>query len=302
MGHRLLGGTLFLTGELAAARRRLEEALSLYEQDPSLYQGMQALYAQDHKSTVLCYLALTLTLLGEIDAGLRAGETSLAHSQVLGDPHTVNYSLCFLAAVHHIRRDGEQALRRATESLEMAREQGFANWIGVSQMIRGESLMSNGACEEGLKEITLGMQAHSGIEAAAYQPFGISLLVRGLLAVSRLADASGALSRALAISERTGDRFYLPELLRLKGELLARNGKLAQAEDALRAAIEAARQQGARLFELRSAASLCKLVRGPHQAALLREVLEPVYRWFGPDVQARDVQEARTVLEDGKAA
>jgi NADH:ubiquinone oxidoreductase subunit 6 (subunit J) len=61
MGHLLLGGTLFLKGELAAAREHLEEGLRVYERDQTARRARQVLYVQDQKSTGLCYLALSLT-------------------------------------------------------------------------------------------------------------------------------------------------------------------------------------------------------------------------------------------------
>jgi class 3 adenylate cyclase/predicted ATPase len=296
MGHRLFGGTLFLTGDFTAARRHLEQALAIYEQDPSLYRDTQVLYVQDHKSTGLCYLALTLTMLGYLDSGLRAAVNGLEHSQSLGDLHTINFSLCYLAAVHHIQRDSREALRRATESLQLAREQGFATWVGISQMIRGEALMGSGRAEEGLQEIMSGMKAHSGMEAAAYQPFGLSIIVKGLLAANRLDDALGALARALANTEKTGERFYVAELTRLNGEILSRQGRLADAEESLRSAMEIARQQGAKLFELRSTASLCRLLNASSRDT--REMLMPIYSWFEEGAGATDIQDARALLGD----
>lgn len=296
MGHRLLGGTLFLTGEFADARKHLEEALRIYERGETPHRGAQVFSVQDHRSTALCYLALTLTILGYPDSGLRAAENSLSHSQSLGNVHSINFSLCYLSVLHHIRRDSREALRRATESLELAREQGFATFIGASQMIRGESLVGNGEYEEGFKEIASGMKAHSGMEATAYQPLGISVFVRGLIAGSRVDEALAALGQALAISERTGERFYLAELWRLKGEVLARKSSLPEAEHWFREAIELSRQQEAKLFELRSAASLCRLLDNPRKEAALRDMLEPVYDWFKEGADAPDVREARALL------
>lgn len=297
MGHRLLGGTLFLTGEFSAARAHLEEALRYYEKDESLYTGSRVLYVQDHKSTALCYLALTLTIMGDLDRGLEAAEKSLGHSQSLGDPHTINFSLCYLAAVHHIRRDTPAALRRATESLELAREQGFATWIGISQMIAGESLVRNADVQRGLGEIASGMQAHSKMEASAYQPFGISLLAKSLLGAHRLDEALDAVTKALAIAERTGERFYLAELWRLKGEILAQARRLAEAEAALEQAIDVARRQCARLFELRSVATLCTLLDEPRRGTVIREALDPLYAGFGEGADAIDLSDARTLLD-----
>jgi tetratricopeptide (TPR) repeat protein len=296
MGHLLLGGTLFLTGELAAARRHLGEAVLIYAQADAAGRGKQVLYVQDQKSTGLCYLALVQTIMGHLDDGLRAGEGGLAHSQSLGGMHTINFSLCYLAAVHHIRGDPAAALERATQSLEMAREQGFATWIGISQMIRGVSLASKGRSEEGLADLRSGMDAHAGMEAATYQPFALALLANGLIASGRPDAALGKLGQALTISETTGERFYAAELLRLKAEVLASTGDVAAAEGCLREAIEVSRRQEARLFELRCATSLCRLLEGSRKRAALRDILRPLHDWFGHAVDAPDVRDAGAML------
>jgi class 3 adenylate cyclase/tetratricopeptide (TPR) repeat protein len=253
MGHLLLGGTLFLQGELADARKHLDEALKLYDDDQAPRRGKQVLYVQDQKSTGLCYLALTLTIMGEVDQGVQASETGLAHSRSLGGLHTINFSLCYLAAVLYICGDMPAALRCATESLESAREQGFATWIGISQVVRGAALAKTGQVDEGLAELGRGMGAHTGMQASAYQPFVLTLWAEGLLAAGRYAEARDALDRAIAISEAHGERFYAAELWRVKGEALAKGGDVAGAQRCLHEAVEIARRQQARLFELRSA-------------------------------------------------
>ena len=296
MGHFLLGGTLCLSGELTDARQHLEEALDLYERDRMSQRHKQVPYIHDQKSTGLSYLALTLTLLGHLNSGLRAAETGLSHSQSLGGLHTINFSLCYLAAVQHIRRNSREALRHATQSLELAREQGFATWIGISQMIRGVSLIGDGEREQGLEEIRAGMKAHHSMEAAAYEPFGMSLYAQGLMADGRFDEALAVLADALAICERTGERFYLAELWRLKGEALARKGNSSDAEHWLHEAIELARRQQAKLLELRGAASLYRLVETARKETVLREMLEPVCNWFETDLDAPDLLDARALL------
>jgi predicted ATPase len=165
----------------------------------------------------------------------------------------------------------------------------------MSQMIRGEALIGSDL-DEGLKEIAAGLNAHREMEAVTYQPFGISLLVKGLIAAGRLNEALGALERALATSARTGERFYLAELLRLKGEILARKGSVSEAEHWLNEAIQVSRQQGAKLFELRSAVNLCRVLDKPRTDAALREVLAPVYEWFEEGHDAPDLRDARALL------
>jgi class 3 adenylate cyclase/tetratricopeptide (TPR) repeat protein len=297
MGHLLLGGTLFLQGELASARKHLDEAVSIYEQDQVASRGRQVLLVQDQKSTGLCYLALTLTIMGQVDEGLRAGERGLAHSQSLGGLHTINFSLCYLAAAHYIRGDMHSALERATQSLESAREQGFATWIGISQMIRGAALARGGQCEQGLEELDQGMRAHTAMEAATYQPFALALLATGLIAAGRLDAALHNVNQALATNEATGELFYAAELLRLKGEVLASAGKSALAQECLREAIALSTRQGAGLFELRSAANLCRMLEGSARRAALKELLRPVYdRLAEAATNAPDVKAAAGLL------
>ena len=252
MGHLLLGGTLFLQGQLVEARAHLVEAIRIYDEDQPSRRQKQVLYVQDQKSTGLCYLALTLTIMGEVERGLAAAETGLVHSRSLGGLHTINFSLTYLAAVHHIRGDTQAALERATESLAAARELGFATWIGISQMIRGASLVKQGRHDEGVAELRRGMSAHADMEASAYQPFAMALFAEGLIATGNAGEALATVERAIAISDAKGERFYAAELRRLQAEAMHACGRLRDAERALQEAIDIAQLQRAKLFEARA--------------------------------------------------
>jgi tetratricopeptide (TPR) repeat protein len=208
----------------------------------------------------------------------------------------MNFSLCYLAGVYHLRRDTAEALQYATESLDLAREQGFATWRGASQIMRGDALMSLGSIAEGFAEIEAGVDAHSDIDAISYGTFSIAVRVRGLLATGRFDDALAAVDEGLATSDQRDERFYLAELLRLKGETLAMNGRAPEAERWLREAISVAAQQEAKLFQLRSIVSLYRLLPPDRGAAVLQEQLAPVFRWFAADVVAPDLTEARSLL------
>jgi tetratricopeptide (TPR) repeat protein len=260
MGHLLLGGTLFLEGELAAAREHLEEGLRIYEQDQAARRARQVMYVQDQKSTALCYLALSKTLMGEVDEGVRTAEEGLRHSRALGGPHTVNFSLCYLAAVHLIAGNFVAAVSCATQSLDAAREQRFATWIGISEAIRCSALVGTGDHGAGvLAALASGIDAHSEIGAIAYLPFVRAQLAKGLIDAGRGDEAAGVLAQALTQSEATGERFYAAEIMRFQAEAQALQHDVAGAKRSLRQAIELARRQQARLFELRSADALRRL-------------------------------------------
>jgi tetratricopeptide (TPR) repeat protein len=119
--------------------------------------------------------------------------------------------------------------------------------------VRGAALAKTGQVHEGLAELGRGIGAHTGMQATAYQPFVLTLWAEGLLAAARHAEALDAVNRAIAISEAQGERFYAAELRRVKGEALAKSGDFAGAQRCLHEAVEIARRQQARLFELRGA-------------------------------------------------
>jgi class 3 adenylate cyclase/tetratricopeptide (TPR) repeat protein len=296
MGHLLLGGTLFLCGRLSTARSHLEEAIRLYDEDRSFRTGKQVMYVQDQKATGLCYLGLGLTIMGHLDAGLNAAREGVRHARVLGAMHALNFSLCYLAGVHHFRREAVEALQCATESLDLSRELGFVTWRGASQMVRGEALMQLGSTDEGFADIEAGVHAHSDMDAISYRSFSASVRIRGLLTMGRLDEALDAVEEGIASDDQQEERFYLAELLRLKGEALSMIGEPLEAERWFRKAITVASQQEARLFELRSAVSLSRLLPPDRRSTAVRDVLMPALSWFADTDVAPDLVEARSLI------
>jgi len=108
------------------------------------------------------------------------------------------------------------------------------------------------------------------------------------------------LTEALALVDTTGERWYEPELHRLKGELLLQQhaDNQAEAETCFHHALDIARTQQAKSFELRVATSLAKLwqQQGKHQEAY--DLLTPVYHWFTEGFDTADLQDAKALLEE----
>jgi predicted ATPase len=88
------------------------------------------------------------------------------------------------------------------------------------------------------------------------------------------------------------------ETLRLRGDLLLLTGDRAAAEASFRDAIALARNQGARLFELRAAASLARFWRDQGRPREARELLAPLYGWFTEGFDAPDLKEAKALLDE----
>jgi adenylate cyclase len=104
------------------------------------------------------------------------------------------------------------------------------------------------------------------------------------------------------VSEATGERFYAAELWRLKGVVRGAQHSVAEAERCFREAIAIARHQQARLFELRSAISLCGVLEHIDRAVAVREILQPLLDGFSEGAAARDVLAARSLAAGATAA
>jgi predicted ATPase len=105
-------------------------------------------------------------------------------------------------------------------------------------------------------------------------------------------------NEALQIAERTGERWFLSELNRLKGQLLLRQRHTETAEELYRKALSVAQEQNAKLWELRAATSLARLRREQGRRTEARDLLAPVYDWFTEGFETADLKEAKAVLDE----
>jgi predicted ATPase len=109
------------------------------------------------------------------------------------------------------------------------------------------------------------------------------------------------MEEALAQSDRDGQHWCVAELRRVKGELLLQRADekaASAAEDCFRAALDAAREQGALFWELRAALSLARLrIRQERQNAA-RAILAPVYDRFTEGFATADLRAAKVLLDD----
>ena len=106
------------------------------------------------------------------------------------------------------------------------------------------------------------------------------------------------LDEALQVVERTGERWFAAELNRLKGQLLLRQGHPEAAEDLYRKALGIAREQEAKLWELRAVTSLARLRRDQSRRAEARDLLAPVYGWFTEGFGTPDLKDAKGLLDE----
>jgi len=121
--------------------------------------------------------------------------------------------------------------------------------------------------------------------------------VEALSAVGQNEAGLQILSEAFDQVEETGERFYVSELHRLRGELLlAASGAEAEAEACFQEALQISRAQSARSLELRAATSLARLWDTQDKAGQARQMLREIYEWFSEGFDTPDLQKASHML------
>jgi predicted ATPase len=147
-------------------------------------------------------------------------------------------------------------------------------------------------------------QSREGMALMREARGGLHFLPRRLCSLGEAQAASGnseaaldTLAEALAVVEKTGERHWESEILRVRGELLVALGNQTEAEDSLRRAIEVARRQSARSWELRATTSLARLWQQQGRTREAHKMLAKVYGWFTEGFDTQDLSEARALLD-----
>jgi len=161
---------------------------------------------------------------------------------------------------------------------------------------RGWVEVKNGDVPAGIALLRSGIAAYRSTGAEVYIPHYVVLLAKAYEIAAQIDEAVSLLDDALQTIERTGERWFAAELYRHKGELLLRQGHAEAAEQLYRTALGIAREQEAKLWELRAAMSLARLrQRRPAEAC---DLLAPVYDWFTEGFDTPDLKEAKALLDE----
>jgi len=321
--HVALGPTLFCLGELTPALAHLEQGIALY--DPQQYGSHAFLYGQDPGMVCLSWAAWTLWLLGYPDQALKRSHEALTLVQTLSHPPSLAYALGCATVVHQLCWEGQAAQERAQAVIALSREQGFAFWAAMGTVLRGWALAEQaylsgrqGQAEEGIAQMRQGLTAWRDTGAEMSRPYFLALLAAAYGKAGQAQEGLGVLTEALAGVHKNMERFCEAELHRLKGELTLqqfnvqspkpkvnipqsafRNPHLeAEAEACFVKAIDIARCQSAKSWELRAVMSLSRLWQRQGKKKKARKLLAETYGWFTEGFATADLQEAKALLEE----
>jgi tetratricopeptide (TPR) repeat protein len=299
---RRTGMILLRTGRLADAQRYFERVI----QSPPFYQNEDRLPIwrhSDDRAMARALLARVLWLRGFSERAHHEAQASLG--EVRGSDHQLTMCRVLLYGMGRITPmtgDFAAAETAIASIIESATSAAAPFWTMVGQFLRGKLLVERHQFAEGLAVLRDAFDTCNQTGWQLSYPEFMGSFALALAGLGRLDEAHDAVRKAIeaAGGRDDGQQWYVPELLRIKGEVLLRqtsNQAVQGAADCFAQAAEMAREQGALFWELRVALSLARLLRGQGRSADAMRILQAVYDRFTEGFATADLEQAKNLLE-----
>ena len=175
---------------------------------------------------------------------------------------------------------------------------GLALFDAGTMVFCGWAKVKDGDVAAGISLLRTGLPAYRATGTEMFISHFIALLAAAHEIAGNVKEALALVDDALQLIEKTGERWFAAELNRHKGWLLLREGQAEAAEELYRKALSIAREQEAKLWELRAAVSLTQLSRDQGRRAEARDLLAPVYGGVTEGFGTPDLKGARALLDE----
>jgi predicted ATPase/DNA-binding winged helix-turn-helix (wHTH) protein len=291
--HGLLGVSATLVGNQAEARVHLETSLRLR----ATFGRVNASHFAFHRPPQIP-LARTLWLQGFPDQAVQTARISVAETAAIQDAVSFCIALIWGESVFQWAGDWATVDEYTERLIAHATRQSLEPYVAVGHGLKGEALVKRGDAEHG---IVLLRGALASLHAHQYELYTADLngtLAEGLAMVGRGAEALAAIDEAIAQLTPHGDVFNMPELLRVRGEVLAQTADAGSAEECFRQSIAMAERHGALSWRLRTTMSLARLHLRLDRREEARTALAETYAHFEEGFDTADLKAAKVLLDE----
>jgi class 3 adenylate cyclase/predicted ATPase len=293
LAHHSLGRNRMFAGQFTSSRSHFEHALALC--DESFDQSLVRQAGVYPRVASLAFSAVSLFCLGYPVQALARSRTAIAEARELSHPPSLAVSLTNGARLASFVGDDAMLEEWAGQLTTVATERSFGLWRAIGAVYRGWLKVRTGNFVEGITLLRDGLAAYRTTGAEAWVPYLILLLATACEIAGQIEEVESLLDSAIAVSDRTRERWLTAELYRHKG-LLLRQGRAKEAEVFYQRALSLATEQEARLWALRAATDLARLWDEHGRRLEAHDLLKPVFSWFSEGLDTPDLKEAATLL------
>ena len=294
IADRIMGTTMHQVGNQTKAQFHLERVRTGYVAP----KDQRHIIWHHYNQSVLArsILARVLWLQGYADQAKEVAQACFEDAQSADDKLSLCYTLCFAAGPIALMRgdlkDAGQAVAMLSDIVTM---HGQVLWQNLTDCREAQLLIKNREFAAGCIALREALDACDAVGGTTCYPEFHGALAEGLSGLGKLAEARATIEQAITHTERMGELWCLPELVRIKGELSLRDS-ISDAEDCFKQSIELANEQGAMSWYLRSAISLANLRIDQDRHDDARQVLTPIYDQFTEGFATADLRAAKAIL------
>lgn len=279
------------------------------------------------------YVATTLWYLGYPDQALEKAQSALSLAQEVTHPYSVAFALTRIATLHFARGEVQASQEHVEALIALATEQEFPDVLALETARQGAGLVEQGEVEAGMAQLQHGVAGMQALGQEIGRPYFLACLAKAYAKQGQTEGGRQVMAEALAVVDKIGERYYEAELYVVKGELTlqkqsgvrgpasevtnipesrvkTRPGSLdtksqildpkvqGEATACFLKAINIARKQQAKLWELRATTSLARLWQQQGKQRQAHKMLSAIYNWFTEGFDTKDLQEAKALLDE----
>jgi class 3 adenylate cyclase/tetratricopeptide (TPR) repeat protein len=300
-GHRAAMTSTFWLGNLADSKTHGEAIVATY--DAERHRQIAAQTNNDPLTINGVYRSQALWMLGYPDQAAALCDEKDESARHRGHPFDLCFALTVGALVYDYRRDPDRLLERAEEAERLGRAHRLPLMSEMmASIVKGIAWLRAGQVAPSISQLEEALARLLATGHKAWVPYVRAVLAE---AVARHGDLDGGLQRIQASLDQIRvqqERVHLAEVLRLQAWMLWQQRRLGEAQDSLRAAIDVAREQGTRSWELRAATTLASLLEEQGDAPTAAAILAPIHDSFEEGLTTPDLIDATTLRQRLRAS
>jgi tetratricopeptide (TPR) repeat protein len=250
----------------------------------------------DDRIVALVALARGLWLTGRPDRAIQAARYTVREAELLEQPLTLGISLIWTIYVFLWVGDWDNAESMIERLIDHAARHFLGPYQAVGIGQKGELLLRRGDAAGAIDHLRRSQATLYATRHRIMTTVFATALAEGLASASQPEEALRTIDEAIAQIGSRGESFDMPEMLRVKGDILAQSGNAAEAESYLQKSLALSRKQCALGWELRGAISLGRVWRRTGRGPEAHALIAPLVAQYQEGLATRDLLAAKELL------
>jgi predicted ATPase/DNA-binding winged helix-turn-helix (wHTH) protein len=278
-------------------QRAVELCETAMLQNPTSQRSYTLHMGFDNRTFALFTLSRALWLTGRPDSAVATARYTISEAERVQQPLSLSLALLFTIPIFLWIGDWANAAPLIDRLIDHTGKHALGPHHAVGIGFKGELLIRRGELDDGIDHLA---RSQATLRATRYRlmttVFGTTQ-AESRAQLGQFDDAIRIINECIAQMNDRGESFDLPEMLRVKGDILRSLGRPDEAETWFRQSLEVSRRQCALGWELRAAVALGRLWREKGRGGEARALIEPLYRRYDEGLASMDLVAAKMLLD-----